>query len=114
MGFLGKFGRKLRGFGEKLTAGIRTVGSKVGGVLLGASPVLATIPGLGAPAAALSASVGGAALGVAGLAGAAHDAIAGRGVDVGAIKQGYTDVKGSAKAVRDTYGGLRNRSSLER
>eukprot|EP00873_Tetraselmis_striata_P010654 jgi/Tetstr1/430918/TSEL_020674.t1 len=113
MGFRGKFGRKLRGFGEKLTAGIRTVGSKVGGVLLGASPVLATIPGLGAPAAALSA-VGGAALGVAGLAGAAHDAIAGRGVDVGAIKQGYTDVKGSAKAVRDAYGGLRNRSSLER
>eukprot|EP00873_Tetraselmis_striata_P022524 jgi/Tetstr1/442788/TSEL_030872.t1 len=103
-----KFGRSLRTFGQKLSHGVRAVGNKVGDFLLGASPVLAAIPGIGPEAAALSASIGGAAKGVGAIAGAAEGALSGKGVDVGAVR-------GGAGAVRDAYRRARGRgSAIER
>eukprot|EP00873_Tetraselmis_striata_P001693 jgi/Tetstr1/421957/TSEL_012856.t1 len=99
----------------KLSHGVRAVGNKVGDFLLGASPVLAAIPGIGPEAAALSASIGGAAKGVGALAGVAEGALSGKGVDVGSAREGYAAAKGGAGAVRDAYMRARGRgSAIER
>lgn len=108
MSFFSKFGRSLRSMGTKISHGVRTVGNKVGNFLLGATPVLASIPGIGPEAAALSASLGGAAKGVGALGGVAENALAGKGLDLGAARAG-------AGAVKDAYKSIRGRGSrLER
>lgn len=111
MSFLSKLGRTVRTLGTKLTHTARTVGNKVGNFLLGATPVLAAIPGIGPEAAAFSASVGAAAKGVGSLAGVAENALAGRGLDIGAARAGFDQAKSGVGAVKSAYGAIRGRGS---
>lgn len=115
MGFVSKFGKTLRRFGEKLSGGVRALGNKAGDYALGAAPVLGMIPGVGPELAAGAAAFGGVAKGVAGLAGAAQGALRGN-LDINAARESLSGIRTGTADVREAYGKASGtvRSTLER
>lgn len=96
----GKLGQNLRFIGEKLAKGASWIGSKVGGALMKAAPVVAAFnPAMGAGVAA----AGGVAKGVGALGDMGLKALGGGGVDGGAIRSTFGQIKSDALAVRDAY-----------
>ena len=97
---LDKIGQHLRFIGEKVAKGASWIGSKVGGALMKAAPVVAAFnPAMGAGVAA----AGGVARGVGALGDMALKGLGGGGVDVGGIRNTMGQIRSDAVAVRDAY-----------
>ena len=109
---LSKLGRGLRWFGEKVASGASYIGHKVGGALTSMSPAVAAFnPGLGAGMAA----AGMVAKGIGTLGDMGTKALGGGGIDTGALRQTFGQIKSDAGKVRDAYQSIRGAGNpLER